>query len=108
MSAGCAALAKLERRMEASHSLLCVGLDPVLSQLPERFQREPYPMFRFCREVIDQTADSCCAFKPNTAFFEAHGARGWDELARVFAYLREAHPELMTIPPAERQTKHGK
>src|SRR5206468_3041513 len=43
-----------------------------------------------------------CAFKPNTAFFEAHGTRGWDELAMVFGYLRESHPEVFTICDAKR------
>lgn len=96
------AVRKLERRMDASGSLLCVGLDPEMARLPERFQAEAFPFFAFCREVIDATAPFACAFKPNTAFFEARGARGWDELAMVFAYLRQTHPELFTVCDAKR------
>jgi orotidine-5'-phosphate decarboxylase len=96
------ALHKLEARMDASQSLLCVGLDPELSRLPERFQRERYPLFSFCAEVIDATAEFACAFKPNTAFFEAHGARGWDELARVFAHMRQQYPGHFTVCDAKR------
>ena len=96
------ALRKLEARSAATDSLLCVGLDPELERMPERFHREAHPLFAFCREVIDRTAEFACAFKPNTAFFEAHGARGWAELAMVFAYLREAHPGLFAICDAKR------
>ncbi len=88
--------------MEASGSLLCVGLDPELARLPERFHAEPHPLFAFCREVIDATAPFACAFKPNTAFFEALGAQGWTELAMVFAYLREHYPDVLSICDAKR------
>ncbi len=102
MTALSPALRKLETRMDVSGSLLCVGLDPELAKMPERFRNESHPLFTFCRGVIDQTAAFACAFKPNTAFFEAHGARGWDELAMVFAHLREHHPEHLTICDAKR------
>ncbi len=88
--------------MEASGSLLCVGLDPELNRIPARFRGEPYPLFSFCRDIIDRTAPFACAFKPNTAFFEAHGAVGWEQLARVFAYLRERHPDHFTVCDAKR------
>ncbi len=96
------ALRKLENRMDASGSLLCVGLDPEMARLPERFRREAHPLFEFCREVIDATAEFACAFKPNTAFFEASGAQGWAELEMVFRYLREKHPDMFLICDAKR------
>lgn len=96
------ALKKLEARMDAANSLLCVGLDPELEKIPARFQGEAHPLFAFCREVIEATAAFACAFKPNTAFFEAHGARGWDELAMVFAHLREQCPGHFSICDAKR------
>ena len=105
------AIQKLEARMEASASLLCVGLDPEAAKLPAAFQREPHPLFSFCRAVIDATAPFACAFKPNTAFFEAHGAHGWEQLAMVFAHLRQAHPTHFTVCDAKRgdigSTNHG-
>lgn len=102
MSERSPALIRLESRMDASNSLLCVGLDPELSKLPARFRSASHPLFEFCRSVIDATAEFACAFKPNTAFFEAHGALGWDELTMVFAHLRQHHPDLFTICDAKR------
>ena len=102
MTSACAAVRKLEERIEAADSLLCVGLDPVLSHLPHRFRAERYPLFAFCRTVIDATAQFACAFKPNAAFFEAHGAKGWEQLAMVFAHLRDAHPHHFTVCDAKR------
>lgn len=97
-----AAVRKLQVRMEAVDSLLCVGLDPEAERLPARFRAEKNPLFAFCREVIDATAAFACAFKPNTAFFEAAGAQGWSELAMVFGYLREHHPDVFSICDAKR------
>lgn len=97
-----ASLRKLEARMDSSRSLLCVGLDPEMGRMPERFGRASYPLFSFCREIVDSTAEFAVAFKPNAAFFEAHGARGWDELAMVFAHLREQYPDHFSICDAKR------
>lgn len=97
-----APLQKLERRMERSNSLLCIGLDPEMSRISERFGREPHPLFAFCREIVDSTAEFAAAFKPNTAFFEAHGSRGWDELAMLFSHVREQYPEHFSICDAKR------
>lgn len=102
MTLPCAALAKLEAHITQSNSLLCVGLDPEMSRIPDHFRRHAYPLFAFCRRVIDATADSACAFKPNTAFFEAYGSKGWDELHMVFDHLQEYHPEHFTICDAKR------
>ena len=104
-------IAKLEARMNASGSLLCVGLDPVLPKLPRRLQAARQPLFDFCREIVDATAEFACAFKPNTAFFEAHGAHGWEQLAMLFTYLGKQVPQHFTICDAKRadvgSTNHG-
>lgn len=96
------ALLKLERRIDASDSLLCVGLDPELEKIPERFRRDEHPLFAFCRYVVDETAEFASAFKPNTAFFEAEGAHGWEELQMLFEHLRTNHPDHFTICDAKR------
>ena len=96
------ALGKLESSMEHSASLLCVGLDPELDSLPPAFKGDPHPLFAFCRAIVDATAPFACAFKPNTAFFEAHGAHGWQQLAMLFAHLRSAHPAHFTVCDAKR------
>ena len=97
-----AAIGKLEAQVEASGSLLCIGLDPELAKLPSRFGGEPHPLFTFCLAVIEATAEYACAFKPNTAFFEAHGTHGWEQLAMLFTCLREEHSEKFTICDAKR------
>ncbi len=93
---------RLEARMEASGSLLCVGLDPQPSRMPIRFRSDPDPLFNFCRHIVDATASFTCAFKPNTAFFEADGAHGWEQLAMLFAHLREHCPQHFTVCDAKR------
>ncbi len=97
-----AAITKLEDAIKTSRSLLCVGLDPEFAALPQRFQSEKDPLFNFCRFIIEATAEYACAFKPNTAFFEAHGAHGWEQLAMLFAFLREQYPRHFTICDAKR------
>ena len=97
-----AAIDKLEASVEATDSLLCVGLDPELSRLPERFKSDAYPLFSFCRYVVDVTAEYACAFKPNTAFFEAEGSAGWAQMSMLFEHLREHHPAHFIICDAKR------
>jgi orotidine-5'-phosphate decarboxylase len=102
MTAPALPVQKLEARMEVSDSLLCVGLDPDLARLPHRFRAQGHPQFAFCQEVIDAAAPFACAFKPNTAFFEAAGPKGWDELRAVCSYVRENYPDVFLICDAKR------
>lgn len=96
------ALARLEARIDAVESLLCVGLDSAVERLPERFRSEARPQAAFGRWLIDQTHPYVAAFKPNLAFYEARGAAGWDELAETVAYVREVDPGIFTIGDAKR------
>jgi orotidine-5'-phosphate decarboxylase len=93
---------KFERRAEAVNSLVCVGLDPEIERIPERFLGDPLPLFSFCRWIIEQTHSVAVAYKPNMAFFEARGAAGLEELARTAEYLRSEHPEIVTVCDAKR------
>jgi orotidine-5'-phosphate decarboxylase len=95
-------LQKFERRARAVDSLVCVGLDPEIGRLPRSFHGEEYPLFAFNRWIIDQTAEFAAAFKPNSAFYEARGVTGQRELELTVAYLREQHPEIVTINDAKR------
>jgi len=94
--------AKLRARVQAAGSLLCVGLDPELGRLPERFQGLAEPLFSFARWIVEETHAFAAAYKPNMAFYEAHGARGLRELERTMEYLRAEHPEIVTICDAKR------
>jgi orotidine-5'-phosphate decarboxylase len=70
----------LQKRVEASESLLCIGLDPHVSQLSEPTADEAVS---FCIKIIEETHQYAAAFKPNSAFFEAFGAKGFDALVKV-------------------------
>lgn len=93
---------KLARRMETANSLLCVGLDPEMRKLPERFREHEFPQQRFGEWIVDQTAEFAAAIKLNAAFYEARGAEGIAEMERTIEYVREHHPELVTICDAKR------
>jgi len=93
---------KFERRARAVDSLVCVGLDPEIGKLPERFLGVEYPLFAFNRWVIEETVEFAAAYKPNAAFYEARGVTGQRELELTVAYLREQHPDVVTICDAKR------
>jgi orotidine-5'-phosphate decarboxylase len=95
-------LQKFERRADAIESLICVGLDPVLSQLPRQFQSADLPFFEFNKWIIDLTAPCTAAYKPNVAFYEARGLQGYTELKRTIDYLRDRYPEIVTVCDAKR------
>lgn len=84
-------LDKLKQAVEAAQSTLCVGLDPNLDMLPEavtsEFKTPEEQVAYFCKRVIDVTLDSCAAYKPNLAFFEALGEGGLFVLNEVMSYI---------------------
>lgn len=97
-----AALVRLEARMTAVDSLLCVGLDSALERLPPRFAREARPQLAFNRWVIEATLPFTTAYKANLAFYEARGAAGWHELAETVSFLRSLAPGVFVIGDAKR------
>lgn len=97
-----AAILKLESQMQVLDSLLCVGLDPDPSRLPATHAAAAHPLFSFCREIVDVTSPFACAFKINTAFFEAYGAQGWAELEELCVHIRTSHPQHFLICDAKR------
>lgn len=70
----------LEKRVDDCSSLLCVGLDPHVSDLPKP---TPAAALDFCLNIVEQTAPYAAAFKPNAAFFEVFGSRGWSALKKL-------------------------
>jgi orotidine-5'-phosphate decarboxylase len=97
-----AVVAKYNRRVEAAHSLLCVGLDSAAERLPERFLSHELSQFAFNRWIIEQTHPYAAAYKPNIAFYEAGGVEGLRALDATMRYLREQHPDILTICDAKR------
>jgi len=91
--------AELIAQIKLKSSFLCVGLDPDLSKMPPHLLEGPDPLFEFCKAIIDATHPYAVAFKPNTAFFECHGAAGWEALQKTIAYIPK---ECMVIADAKR------
>ena len=83
-------------------TFLCVGLDTDIRKIPQHLLAEEDPVFAFNRAVIDATAPYCIAYKPNLAFYECLGVKGWQALEQTVRYLRERHPDQFIIADAKR------
>jgi orotidine-5'-phosphate decarboxylase len=91
---------QLERSWAASGSLLCVGLDPDPARMPAPLDGATDAIWRFCREIVDATADLVCAFKPQVAYFASQRAE--PQLEQLCAYIRERCPDVTLILDAKR------
>lgn len=79
--------AELIQQIRLKKSFLCVGLDPDLEKLPPHLLETEDPIFEFNKAIIDATKDLCVAYKPNTAFYECHGVKGWESLEKTINYI---------------------
>lgn len=95
-------LETLKREIFAKKSFLCVGLDVDLSKIPPFLLKEEDPIFVFNKAIIDATHPYTIAYKPNIAFYEAYGEKGWQSLRKTINYLNEQHPHIFTIADAKR------
>ena len=93
-------ISKLETRWAHSNSLLCVGLDPQLDRIPERFKKRNSPYLDFCKAIVEATHELVCCFKPQVAYFSAVGAE--DQLEKLVLYIKEQHPDIPVILDAKR------
>jgi orotidine-5'-phosphate decarboxylase len=96
------AITKYNTRVNQANSLLCVGLDSDINKLPSAYATDEHPQFAFNRHIIEQTHTATAAYKFNMAFYEARGAAGIQELALSVDYLRQNHPDILTICDAKR------
>ena len=94
--------AELISQIRKKKSFLCIGLDVDLNKIPEFLLEKEDPIFEFNKAIIDATHHLCVAYKPNTAFYEAYGIKGWESLAKTIKYLNENYPEIFTIADAKR------
>lgn len=90
---------ELFEQIQKKESFLCVGLDSDPLKLPESVQHFDDPVFEFNKRIIDATKDYCVAYKPNIAFYEAQGPKGWDSLQKTLDYIPK---EIFTISDAKR------
>ena len=90
---------QLFEQINKKQSFLCVGLDTDINKIPSHLKKEKDPIFAFNKQIIDATHQYAVAYKPNLAFYEAHGAAGWEALQKTVAYIPD---EIFTIADAKR------
>ena len=90
------------KQIRAKRSFLCVGLDTDIKKVPQHLLDEEDPVFAFNKAIIDTTARYAIAFKPNTAFYEVYGAKGWMSLEKTVNYIKTNYPEMFVIADAKR------
>ncbi|MRT17084.1 orotidine-5'-phosphate decarboxylase [Vitellibacter sp. q18] len=88
--------------IKRKQSFLCVGLDVDLEKVPKFLLQEEDPIFSFNKAIIDATHHFAVAYKPNLAFYEAYGLKGWLSLEKTIGYLNTNYPEIFTIADAKR------
>lgn len=93
---------QLIEQIKLKKSFLCIGLDVDLKKIPQHLLKQEDPIFAFNKAIIDATHHLCVAYKPNTAFYEAYGIKGWQSLEKTIKYLNEKYPEIFTIADAKR------
>lgn len=93
---------QLFKNIKRKQSFLCVGLDTDIKKIPEHLLKEEDPIFAFNKAIIDATADLCIAFKPNLAFYESMGVKGWVSFEKTIRYIKENYPDQFIIADAKR------
>lgn len=86
-------------QIRKKRSFLCVGLDTDPNLIPEHLKSEKDPVYEFNKIIIDATHEFAVAYKPNLAFYEAQGAKGWESLQKTIEYIPK---DIFTIADAKR------
>lgn len=89
----------LFQEIKKKSSYLCVGLDTDLNKIPRHLLATDDPVFEFNKQIIDATHELCVAYKPNIAFYEALGPKGWESLQKTLDYIPS---DVFTIADAKR------
>ena len=93
---------KINTQINNKRSFLCVGLDIDINRIPKSLLNYDDPVFEFAKQIIDSTNKYAIAYKPNIAFFEAHGVDGFRSLEKISKYLKINYPDIFTIADAKR------
>lgn len=94
--------AQLVKNIATKKSMLCVGLDVDMEKIPFHLLTTNDPIFEFNKAIIDATHTYCVAYKPNTAFYECYGSKGFASLEKTVAYIKQNYPEQFVIIDAKR------
>lgn len=93
---------QLFEQIKYKRSFLCVGLDTDIEKIPNHLKKLDDPIFEFNKAIVDATHEFAVAYKPNLAFYEASGMKGWASLTKTAAYIKKTYPELFLIADAKR------
>lgn len=92
----------LLNQIKSKKSFLCIGLDTDIKKIPKFLLDSDDPIFNFNKKIIDATNKYCIAYKPNIAFYESQGLKGWEALEKTIDYINTNYPEIFTIADAKR------
>jgi len=90
---------QLFEQIQKKRSFLCVGLDSSIDKIPQHLLKYENPILEFNKQIIDATKDLCVAYKPNTAFYECYGKKGWETLTETWKYIPN---DIFSIADAKR------
>lgn len=93
---------ELFENIKRKKSFLCIGLDSDVTKIPAHLLKEEDPVYEFNKQIIDATHDLCVAYKPNMAFYETEGVKGWVSLEKTINYINQKYPDQFTIADAKR------
>jgi len=93
---------RLFERIVRKRSFLCVGLDSEIEKIPSFLLKEEDPVFEFNKRIIEATHEYAVAYKPNVAFYECYGSKGWISLESTVRYIKENYPDIFVIADAKR------
>ncbi|MBF6627969.1 MAG: orotidine-5'-phosphate decarboxylase [Proteiniphilum sp.] len=93
---------QLFEQIRKKQSFLSVGLDTDITKIPEHLLDTDDPIYTFNKAIIEATAPYCVAYKPNLAFYESMGVKGWMALEKTVAYIRQRFPQHFIIADAKR------
>lgn len=95
-------LSQLTEEIKKKQSFLCVGLDTDIAKIPTFLRDTNDPVYAFNKAIIDSTAEYTIAYKPNIAFYEALGKKGWESLEQTAWYIKQNYPSIFLIADAKR------
>jgi len=93
---------QLIEQIRLKKSFLCIGLDVDMDKIPTHLHKLEDPIFEFNKQIIEATHHLAVAYKPNMAFYEAYGIKGWQSLQKTIDYLNNNYPDIFTIADAKR------
>lgn len=93
---------KLFKNINKKRTFLCIGLDTDIQRIPKYLQTYSDPVFEFNKQIVDATQEFAVSYKPNTAFYESNGIKGWQSLQKTAEYIKQTYPDIFLIADAKR------